>query len=133
MLKKCGKMVLHCWICFLYHEITMKKRRVYMDYRINPTGYENEQTPAQRLQAASPFAYQTLLEKGFTDDTMIVEVHPAIAQHNGGLSVNYFWESNLSHLFPIGEAAGTHGSFTPMGASINASQGLRVPGGSVYC
>ena len=106
----------------LYHEITMKKRRVYMDYRINPTGYENEQTPAQRLQAASPFAYQTLLEKGFTDDTMIVEVHPAIAQHNGGLSVNYFWESNLSHLFPIGEAAGTHGSFTPMGASINASQ-----------
>ena len=36
--------------------------------------------------------------------------------------VDYNWESNLSHLFPIGEAAGTHGTTAPAGASINHTQ-----------
>ena len=44
------------------------------------------------------------------------------AQHcNGGLSVDLWWESNLRHLFPIGEVCGTHG-VRPGGSALNATQ-----------
>jgi succinate dehydrogenase/fumarate reductase flavoprotein subunit len=46
------------------------------------------------------------------------------AQHNnGGLSVDTWWESvNISHLFPIGEVAGTHGIARPGGSALNSGQ-----------
>lgn len=106
----------------LYHEISMKGRRVYMDYRSNPSGYEAEQTPAQRLQTISPSAYQTLLDMGVDPAKEPIEVCTAVLHHNGGLAVDLHWQSNLQHLFPIGEAAGTHGSYVPLGASLNETQ-----------
>ncbi|MCI8632677.1 MAG: FAD-binding protein [Lachnospiraceae bacterium] len=112
----------------IYHEISMKGRRVFMDYRANPKGYVDPLTPAQRLQKLSPAAYQILLEQGINPVNTPVEVCTAIMHHNGGLAVDFNWESTLKHLFPIGEAAGTHGFFVPMGASINETQvsGLRA-------
>ena len=50
------------------------------------------------------------------------------AQHcNGGLRGNIWWESNVKHLFPIGELNGSHG-VRPGGSALNAGQvgGLRA-------
>lgn len=112
----------------IYHEISMKGRRVFMDYRVNPQGLEDEKTPAERLQKLSPDSYRILMEQGIDPMHVPVEVCTAVVHHNGGLAVDFNWESNLKHLFPIGEAAGTHGSFVPMGASINETQvsGIRA-------
>jgi len=45
------------------------------------------------------------------------------AQHNnGGLAANTWWESNLEHLFPVGEVCGTHGVRRPGGSALNAGQ-----------
>lgn len=106
----------------IYHEISIKGRRVFIDYRANPRGYADEHTPAERLQALSPEAYQTLIEKGIDPALRPIEICTAISHHNGGLLVNYNWESNVKHLFPVGEAAGSHGTVIPAGASINQTQ-----------
>jgi len=45
------------------------------------------------------------------------------AQHNnGGLAGNIWWESNIKHLFPVGEVNGSHGVYRPGGAALNAGQ-----------
>jgi succinate dehydrogenase/fumarate reductase flavoprotein subunit len=45
------------------------------------------------------------------------------AQHNnGGLAVNCWWETNVPHLFAVGEAAGTHGIYRPGGSALNSGQ-----------
>lgn len=106
----------------IYHEISIKGRRVFIDYRANPWGYEDEKTPAERLRILKPEAYQTLLNKGIDPAIRPIEICTAISHHNGGLLVDYHWESNLKHLFPIGEAAGNHGTVIPSGASINQTQ-----------
>jgi hypothetical protein len=44
------------------------------------------------------------------------------------LRANHWWESNIRHLFPVGEVNGTHGVYRPGGAALNAGQvgGLRA-------
>ena len=106
----------------IYHEISIKGRRVFIDYRVNPRGYTDEKTPAERLKNLSPNAYQTLLDKGIDPAVRPIEICTAISHHNGGLLVDFDWQSNLKNLFPIGEAAGTHGTVIPAGASINQTQ-----------
>jgi succinate dehydrogenase/fumarate reductase flavoprotein subunit len=45
------------------------------------------------------------------------------AQHNnGGLKANIWWESDLSHLFPVGEVNGSHGVYRPGGSALNSGQ-----------
>jgi len=45
------------------------------------------------------------------------------AQHNnGGLKGTIWWESNIKHLFPVGEVNGTHGVYRPGGSALNAGQ-----------
>ncbi|MBR6684249.1 MAG: FAD-binding protein [Firmicutes bacterium] len=106
----------------IYHEISIKGRRVFIDYRANPYGYKAEDSPAERLKKLSPEAYSALVDLGIDPEKRPIEICTAISHHNGGLSVDYNWESNLLHLFPVGEAAGTHGTFAPAGASINHTQ-----------
>lgn len=106
----------------IYHEISIKGRRVFIDYRANPYGYVASDSPAQRLKNMSNEAYDTLLKLGIDPEKRPFEICTAISHHNGGLSVDYNWESNLPHLFPIGEAAGSHGTVSPAGASMNHTQ-----------
>ena len=45
------------------------------------------------------------------------------AQHsNGGFKGNIWWESNIKHLFPVGEVNGTHGVYRPGGSALNSGQ-----------
>jgi succinate dehydrogenase/fumarate reductase flavoprotein subunit len=51
-----------------------------------------------------------------------VEIGVCAQHNNGGLRANLWWESNLRHLFPVGEVCGTHGVRRPGGAALNAGQ-----------
>jgi hypothetical protein len=85
-------------------------------------------TPIERLEAMNPPAVELFLSQGI--DLRQEPLEAAVcAQHcNGGLAGNIWWESNVRHLFPVGEVNGTHGVRRPGGAALNAGQvgGIRA-------
>lgn len=136
----------------VFYETAVKGRRVFMDFTTNPTAgyglevfrlvdlspeaYEYlrksdaliESSPIERLRRMNPLSIELYQEHGvdITNEPLEVAV---CAQHcNGGFAVNRWWESNIRHLFFIGEIAGTHGVKRPGGAALNAGQvgGLRA-------
>jgi len=135
----------------VYRETVERGRRVFLDYRRNPSGAGKLRD--FRLRQLVPEAYGFLERSGALQKTPIARLlrmnRPAVdlfrshgidlarepleaavcAQHNnGGFKVNVWWESDLRHLFPVGEAAGTHGVYRPGGSALNAGQvgGLRA-------
>lgn len=129
----------------VYQETVLKKRRVFLDYRVNPGNLEKDRD----LPYASmiPEAKEYLSQAGACFGTPIERLkhmnEPAIlfyqdhhvdlfkerleiavcAQHNnGGLSTNHLWETNLSGLYAIGEVCASHGVTRPVGTALNAGQ-----------
>lgn len=129
----------------VYQETVLKKRRVFLDYRVNPGNLEKDRD----LPYASmiPEAKEYLSQAGACFETPIERLkhmnEPAIlfyqdhhvdlfkerleiavcAQHNnGGLSTNHLWETNLSGLYAIGEVCASHGVTRPGGTALNAGQ-----------
>lgn len=129
----------------VYQETVLKKRRVFLDYRVNPGTLEKDRD----LPYASmiPEAKEYLSQAGACFGTPIERLkhmnEPAIlfyqdhhvdlfkerleiavcAQHNnGGLSTNHLWETNLSGLYAIGEVCASHGVTRPGGTALNAGQ-----------
>lgn len=118
-------------------------RKVYMDFMHNPTpapGWEAfslgalpdesriylersgalQDTPYERLKHMNPASIDLYAEHG-VDLREPLEV-AVCAQHcNGGLTGSIWWESNISHLFVIGELCGTHG-VRPGGSALNSGQ-----------
>ncbi|NLY73754.1 MAG: FAD-binding protein [Firmicutes bacterium] len=129
----------------VYQETVLKNRRVFMDFRHNPSAGEGlgdfkfddlgaeayrylEKsailfgTPIERLQKLNPMAIQLYREHGIDLHREPLEI-AVCAQHcNGGLKGNIWWESDLRHLFPIGEVNGTHGVYRPGGSALNSGQ-----------
>lgn len=129
----------------VYQETVLKKRRVFLDYRVNTGNLEKDRD----LPYASmiPEAKEYLSQAGACFGTPIERLkhmnEPAIlfyqdhhvdlfkerleiavcAQHNnGGLSTNHLWETNLSGLYAIGEVCASHGVTRPGGTALNAGQ-----------
>lgn len=129
----------------VYQETVLKKRRIFLDYRVNPGNLEKDRD----LPYASmiPEAKEYLSQAGACFGTPIERLkhmnEPAIlfyqdhhvdlfkerleiavcAQHNnGGLSTNHLWETNLSGLYAIGEVCASHGVTRPGGTALNAGQ-----------
>lgn len=129
----------------VYQETVLKKRRVFLDYRVNPGNLEKDRD----LPYASmiPEAKEYLSQAGACFGTPIERLkhmnEPAIlfyqdhhvdlfkerleiavcAQHNnGGLSTNHLWETNLSGLYAIGEVCASHRVTRPGGTALNAGQ-----------
>ena len=129
----------------VYQETVLKKRIVFLDYRVNPGNLEKDRD----LPYASmiPEAKEYLSQAGACFGTPIERLkhmnEPAIlfyqdhhvdlfkerleiavcAQHNnGGLSTNHLWETNLSGLYAIGEVCASHGVTRPGGTALNAGQ-----------
>ena len=50
------------------------------------------------------------------------EIALCAQHHNGGISVDAWWQSSLEGLFAAGECAGTHGISRPGGSALNAGQ-----------
>lgn len=129
----------------VYRETEMKGRRVFLDYTRNPDATDgngeldfsllgNEAreyleksgvlfgTPIDRLKVMNAPAIQLYLDHGIDLTKERLEI-AVCAQHcNGGLLADTWWESNLRHFFPVGEAAGTFGVYRPGGSALNSTQ-----------
>ena len=126
----------------VYIETVLKGRRVFLDYRRNPTGLTNVveavsaeahdyleksgatgPTPFARLQAMNPKAIELYRDHSIDIETEPLEVAVCAQHNNGGLAGDIWWEStNVRHLFPIGEVNGSHGVTRPGGSALNAGQ-----------
>lgn len=129
----------------VYQETVLKKRRVFLDYRVNPGNLEKDRdlpyasmipeakeylsqagacfgTPLERLKHMNEPAI--LFYQDHHVDLFKERLEIAVcAQHNnGGLSTNHLWETNLSGLYAIGEVCASHGVTRPGGTALNAGQ-----------
>ncbi|MBL8026339.1 MAG: FAD-binding protein [Fibrobacteres bacterium] len=129
----------------VYIETVVRGRRVYMDFRKNPVGdqrvgsFKLEDmdkeaydylaksnalfgTPIERLKKMNPMAIDLYKKNGIDITKEPLEVAVCAQHNNGGLLGDIWWESNIKHLFPIGEVNGSHGVYRPGGSALNSGQ-----------
>jgi len=128
----------------VFHERSIKNRRVFVDYSKNPVGPSGElfdiskldaevreylvrsgaegMTPYARLASMNPSAIDVFLGKGIDISKEYLEIAVSAQHNNGGLKGNIWWESDVSHLFAVGEVNGSHGVSRPGGAALNSGQ-----------
>ncbi len=124
-------------------------RRVFMDFMQNPQAGSGvgefafadlapeardyleasgamQATPYERLQHMNPLSIE-IYEEHKVDLREPLEVAVCAQHNNGGLRGSIWWESNVKHLFPIGEINGCHG-VRPGGSALNSGQvgGMRA-------
>lgn len=130
----------------VYIENVVRGRRVYLDFRHNPAGFDfgslSEEartyltkskalleTPLARLKTMNPGAIELYRDHGIDLAREPLEIAVCAQHNNGGLAANTWWEStNISHLFPVGEVNGSHGVYRPGGSALNSGQvgGIRA-------
>ncbi|MBN1888090.1 MAG: FAD-binding protein [Thermoflexales bacterium] len=124
----------------VYVETALKGRRVFLDFRRNPAGFNFDDlsqealaylarsealldTPIARLRKMNPAAIELYAEHCIDLPREPLEIAVCAQHNNGGLAGNHWWEStNVKHLFPIGEVNGSHGVYRPGGSALNAGQ-----------
>jgi succinate dehydrogenase/fumarate reductase flavoprotein subunit len=129
----------------VYEETVLKGRRVFLDFTQNPGGKEASSDfslellegeaydylknsgalqgiPIDRLEAMNPPAIQLYKDHGIDIRRETLEIAVCAQHNNGGLKGNIWWESNIKHLFPVGEVNGTHGVYRPGGSALNSGQ-----------
>ena len=128
----------------VYNE-TMAGRRVYLDFRRNPSALDGipltretlgeevyaylansnalADTPVRRLRAINERAYGVCLDHGADLETEMLEIHVAAQHINGGLE-NTIWYENpaLRDFYPVGECGGVFGIKRPGGSALNSTQ-----------
>jgi len=129
----------------VYEETVVRGRRVFLDFRRNPAGggklaefdlgllgsearaYLERSgallaTPIARLRKMNRPAVDLFERHGIDLGREPLEI-AVCAQHcNGGFRAGIWWESNVRHLFPVGEVCGTHGVRRPGGSALNSGQ-----------
>jgi len=126
---------------WVYHETEILNRKVYMDFRRNPSKLSDDfselskearaylekseafqDTPIKRLEKMNPLAIN--LYKKHKIDLYVepLEVKVCVQHHNGGILVDSHWLSTIEGLYVAGEAAGTFGCYRPGGSALNATQ-----------
>ncbi len=129
----------------VYQECVIKNRRVFMDFKKNPSGcgklpdfkfedlepeaYEylkNSQalfgTPIERLEKMNPLAIKLYQEQNIDITKEPLEIAVCAQHNNGGLTGDIWWQSDIEHLFPVGEVNGSHGVYRPGGSALNSGQ-----------
>lgn len=138
----------------VHHETAVLGRRVYLDFRRNPTGLDSAfsglseeayqylansdallPTPLARLERMNPDAIDLYRAHGI--DLAREPLRIAVcAQHcNGGIAVDGDWQTSIRGLYAAGEAAGTFGVYRPGGSALNSTQvgSLRAAEHIAYC
>lgn len=131
----------------VYNETMIKNRKVYLDFTREPTGLENgfdglDKTayeylknsdalislPINRLKKMNAGAISLYKDHGIDIQKEPLAIAVCAQHNNGGVSVNADYESSVSGLYVIGEAAGVFGIFRPGGSALNSTQvgGLRA-------
>lgn len=125
----------------VYNETEIKKRRVYLDFRKNPSVLKNNfsntgkecfeylrnsgalfGTPIGRLHHMNPAAVELYKNNGIDLYNEPLEIAVCAQHNNGGLCGDMWWESNIKGFFPVGEVNGTHGVYRPGGSALNSGQ-----------
>ena len=125
----------------VHQEIHQKGRRVFLDFLHNPTALQHDfsnlgkesysyleqsgafqSTPLERLAHINQPAIDLYKNNGIDLSNELLEIAVCAQHNNGGLAVNCWWETNVPHLFAVGEAAGTHGVYRPGGSALNSGQ-----------
>ena len=129
----------------MYQETVLRGRRVWLDFRRNPSPSETDlyfdsdrlpaeareylknsdglrATPIERLEHMNPAAIELYRSHGIDLAAEPLEIAVCAQHNNGGLAGSAWWESNLRHLFPVGEVNGSHGVYRPGGTALNAGQ-----------
>lgn len=125
----------------VHHESTVLGRRVYMDYRRNPSGLENGfdglndetrcylsnsgalfGTPIERLEKMNRPAIELYQQHDIDLYKEPLEIGVCAQHHNGGIAVDANWQSTVRGLYMAGEAAGTFGVYRPGGSALNSTQ-----------
>ena len=135
----------------VYQETVLRGRRVFLDFRRNPgSGGKLEEfdfkllsaealthlqksgalqpTPFKRLAKMNPLAIEIFKAHGVDLASEPLEIGLCAQRNNGGFRGNIWWESNVRHLFTVGEVNGSHGVRPPSGSALNAGQvgGIRA-------
>jgi len=130
----------------VYMETVIKGRRVFLDFRENPEGFEIgkldeeareylekseafQSNPIGRLMHMNPGAVALYRDHNIEIEHEPLEIAVCAQHNNGGLAGNHWWESlNIRGLFPVGEVNGSHGVARPGGSALNAGQvgGFRI-------
>lgn len=125
-------------------EINEKGRLVFLDYQKNPSfgdiepfsldsldpevesylhnSHALKNSPVERLRSLNQPAINLYLEHGIDLEKDLLQIAVCAQHNNGGLKGNIWWESDLKHLFPVGEVNGTHGVYRPGGSALNSGQ-----------
>jgi succinate dehydrogenase/fumarate reductase flavoprotein subunit len=124
-------------------EINEKGRDVFIDFRRNPSWEGMDflgsipagevrdyleksralrSLPYERLLAMNPAAVSLYSDHGIYLESEPLRIAVCAQHNNGGLMGNIWWESNLRHLFPVGEVNGSHGVYRPGGSALNSGQ-----------
>jgi len=128
----------------VYREINERERKVFIDYTRNPSWKTGESfsldnldpevdnyltnsdalkdTPIERLRAINAPAIALFKEHGIDLERETLQIAVCAQHNNGGLKGNIWWESDLKHLFPVGEVNGSHGVYRPGGSALNSGQ-----------
>jgi len=129
----------------VYFETEIQERNVFLDFTRNPHGYdfsiidpiakrylENskaiEEFPYKRLESLNKSAFLHYKNHGIDLSKHPLQIAVCNQHLNGGVACDIWWESNIKHLFVIGEINGSHGIHRPGGAALNSGQvgGLRA-------
>lgn len=129
----------------VYNETQNRGRRVFLDFTRNPeAGRKNGEidfsllgdesytylknsgalfgTPIERLAKMNQPAIELYKNNGIDLTKEYLEIAVCAQHNNGGLLGNVWWESNIKHFFPVGEANGTFGVYRPGGSALNSTQ-----------
>ena len=125
----------------VHKEIHEKGRRVFLDFMQNPVSLQHDfsnlgkepydylkqsgafqSSPLERLAHINQPAIDLYKSAGIDLAGEMLEIAVCAQHNNGGMAVNCWWETNVPHLFAVGEAAGTHGVYRPGGSALNAGQ-----------
>ena len=129
----------------VYNEIQIKGRKVFLDFAVNTNCTKPDEkldftqlgeeafnylensgalfgTPIERLKKMNQPAIDLYMNNGIDLAKEYLEIDVCAQHNNGGLMGNIWWESNVRHLFPIGEVNGTFGVYRPGGSALNSTQ-----------
>jgi len=128
----------------VHNEINRNDRNVFIDYSRNPSWENGESfssenldeevknyllksgalanSPVERLRSLNAPAVALYKEHGIDLEKELLQIAVCAQHNNGGLKGNIWWESDLRHLFPVGEVNGSHGVYRPGGSALNSGQ-----------
>ncbi len=128
-------------IDLLVLEEMLAGRRVFLDFRENPGDGAIDFTclspearaylenagacfgkPIDRLLHMNEPAVNFYMDHGVDLRKAPLEIALCVQHNNGGLAVDASWQTGISGLYAVGEAAATHGVYRPGGSALNAGQ-----------